>query len=168
MAHNVVHQTQTFNIQGEGMLSARLVHLIESNWQEIATRLCRAVKSNPEMQNLARKSDADIRDWCQEILENLGYLLSATKDQEVARRFEVLGKLRFEENIPLHEAVLRFHILKEKIIGFVHEQGYPMAALHLYAEEELAQRMTTFFDACVYRIVRGYEEAWRRALRMVS
>ena len=56
------------------MLSARLVHLIESNWQEIATRLSRAVKSHPEMQSLARKSDADIRDWCQEILENLGYL----------------------------------------------------------------------------------------------
>lgn len=150
------------------MLSGKLVQLIESNWQEIATRLCRAVKSHPDMSVLAARSDADMRDWCQEILENLEYLLTATKEQEVTRRFEVLGKIRFEENVPLHEAVLRFQILKEKIIGFVHEQGFTMTTLQLYEEEELAQRMGKFFDECVYRIVRGYEGAWRRAMRMAS
>ena len=150
------------------MLSGKLVHLIESNWQEIAARLSRAVRNHPDMNVLAARSDADMRDWCQEILENLGYLLTATREQEVTRRFEVLGRLRFEENVPLHEAVLRFHILKDKIIGFVHEQGFTMTTLQLYAEEELEQRMGKFFDECVYRMVRGYEDAWRRAMRMAS
>ena len=150
------------------MLSGKLVHLIETNWQEIATRLCRAVKSHPEMQTLAKQPDADLRDWCQEILENLGYWLTATKDQEVYRRFQVLGKVRFEENIPLHEAVLRFHLLKEKIIGFLHEQGFAMNTLQLYAQEELEQRMGSFFDACVYHIVLGYERAMRSAVRRAS
>src|SRR5579872_4734227 len=139
------------------MLSSRLVHLIETNWQEIADRLIRAIRSHPDMQVLAKCPDADLRDWCQEILENLGYLLSATRDQEVVRRFEVLGSLRFEENVPLHEAVVRFHLLRQKIAGFVQEQAYPATGLQLYAQEELRERMTAFFDACVYRIVRGYE-----------
>ena len=150
------------------MLSSRLVHLIESNWQELAARLSRSIKSHPDMEVLAKCSDADLRDWSQEILENLGYLLTANRDQEVARRFEVLGKLRFEENVPLHEAVLRFHLLRGTIAGFVREQAYPSTGLQLYAQEELEERMAAFFDACVYRIVRGYESAMRRASRLAS
>ena len=150
------------------MLSGRLIQLIENNWQEISMRLCRAVKHHPEIKALANQSDADLRDWCQEILENLGYLLSARKDEELKRRFEVLGKLRFEENVPLHEAVLRFQILREKIVGFVREQGYPSTGLQLYAQLELEERMAAFFDACVYNIVRGYEAAMRRATRLAS
>ena len=150
------------------MLSGRLVNLIETNWEEIAKRLRRAVKSHPDLQNLATHSEADMREWCQEILEHLGYMLSATKEQEVQRRFEVLGKLRFEEDVPLHEAVLRFQLLKAKILEFVHEQGYQMSAIELYAEEEFALRLGRFFDGCVYHIVRGYEKAMRRSARMAS
>jgi hypothetical protein len=150
------------------MLSTRLVQLIEANWEEIATRLVKAIQRHPDMANLASRPEAEIRDWCREILANLGYLLTATKHQEVQRRFEILGRMRFEENIPLHEAVLRFHLLKDKIIGFLHEQGFAMTAVELYAEEELEQRMGRFFDACVYHVVRGYECALRVAHRLAS
>ena len=145
------------------MLSSRLVQLIESNWEEIAQALISAVRKNPDLPNLARKSDSEMREWCRTILEDLDYLLAAPKKDEVPRRFEVLGRMRFEESVPLHEAVLRFQILKEKIIGFVHEQGFPMSAMHLYAEEELELRIGRFFDDSVYHLVRGYEAAMRVA-----
>jgi len=148
------------------MLSSRLIQLIEENWEEIARRLCAAVRKHPDMPNLARKTDGEMRDWCRTMLEDLDYLLSASKHDEVKRRFEVLGRMRHAENIPLHEAVLRFQILKDKIIGFVHEQGFPMSAMHLYAEEELELRIGRFFDGCVYHLVRGYEAALRVAARV--
>ncbi len=141
------------------MLSAKLVQLIQGNWEEIASRLIAAVKKHPDLPNLSRKPDVDLREWCRQILENLEYLLSAKKEEEVKRRFQVLGRMRYEENVPLHEAVLRTHILKDKIIGFVHEQGFAMTALQLYAEEELEMRVCRFFDAVVYHLVRGYEDA---------
>jgi hypothetical protein len=150
------------------MLSTKLVQLIESNWEEIAARLTADVRKHADMTRLARCTDMELREWCREILSNLGYLLTARKDEEMKRRFQVLGRLRFEENIPLHEAVLRFHLLKEKILGFVHEQGFAMTAMELYAEEELAMRMGRFFDACVYHLVRGYEDAIARAARIAS
>ena len=150
------------------MLSGRLVHLIETNWKEIANRLSRAIQAHPDMQTLAKKSDADLREWCQEILENLGELLSVPKEQEAVRRFELMGKVRYQENLPLHEAVMRFHLLRAKIVGFVREQGYPLTAMQLYEQEELEERMAGFFDACVYHIVRGYERAFRRAARIAS
>jgi len=149
------------------MLSSRLVQLIENNWEEIANRLIASVRKHPEMSNLNRKTDAEMREWCRSILQDLDYLLAGSKEQEVRRRFEILGRMRFEEQIPLHEAVLRFHMLKNKIIGFMHEQGFPMSAMHLYAEEELELRIGRFFDDCVYHVVRGYEHA-QRVARLAS
>jgi len=58
--------------------------------------------------------------------------------------------------------------LQDTIVAFVHEQGFPMTALQLYAEEELEQRMTRFFHACVYAVVRGYEAAEQLEQRVAS
>ncbi|MBZ5726547.1 MAG: hypothetical protein LAP87_16295 [Acidobacteriia bacterium] len=150
------------------MISTKLVQVIEDHWEEMAARLMREVRKHPEMPNLSQQSDAEFREWCRSVLKDLAYSLSAPKGEEIERRFQVLGGMRFEENIPLHEAVLRLHILKDKIIGFVHEQGFPMTAMNLYAEEELELRIGRFFDACVYHVVRGYEGALSRAQRMAS
>lgn len=150
------------------MLSTRLVELIETHWEEIGGRLIRAIRSHPEMPHLASCPDMELREWCQEILEHLGYLLAASKEEDVKRRFEILGRLRYEENIPLSEAVLRCHLLNDKIIGFVHEQGFPLTMLQLYAEEELEHRMSRFFDSVVYYLVRGYEQARSVAQRVAA
>jgi len=150
------------------MLSIKLVHLIESNWEEITDRLLTAVKKHPELRHLAALPDLELRDWCREILQNLGYLLSATREEEIRQRFEALGKTRFEEDIPLHELVLRVHVLKGTLIRFIHEQGFPRDAMQLHAEEELEERMGQLFDACVYYLVRGYEKALRLQHRLGS
>ncbi len=150
------------------MLSTKLVELIESNWEEIGGRLIRAIREHPEMPHLAACSDMEQREWCQEILGHLGYLLAASKEEDVKRRFEILGRLRYQESIPLSEAVLRCHLLKDKIIGFVHEQGFPLTMLQLYAEEELEHRMSRFFDTVVSHLVRGYEQARSVAERVAA
>ena len=150
------------------MLAPHLIQLIERHWEEISNRLIAAIRQHPDMEQLSQRPEVDIKEWCQSLLEDLGYLISAPKREEVKRRFEVLGRTRFEENIPLHEAVLRFHLLKDKIVEFVHEQGFPMTSLELYAEEELEHRIGQFFDALVYRLVRGYEDAMKRAKLLAS
>lgn len=150
------------------MLSIRLVELIESNWEEIARRLIRALKDNPHIKELSRQPDLELREWCQEILQNLGYLLLAKQDEEISRRFEVLGKIRFEEKVPLHEAVLRIQLLKNEIINFIHEQGFQMSAVQIYAEEELEQRIGRLFDAAVFHVVCGYEAGFRTAQKLAA
>ncbi len=150
------------------MLSTKLVQLIETHWDTIAQRLIVAVRSHPDMQELAKRPRLELREWCRDILENLGDLLSAKDHEEQQQRYRVLGKTRFEENVPLHEAVLRFHMLKELVIEFIHEQGFPVNAMQLYAEEELELQLGRFIDAGVYHVVRGYENALRRAARLAS
>ena len=150
------------------MLSIKLIQLIESNWQEIANRLIRQVKKHPDMQALASRPEGEIREWCREILGNLSHLLAIRTEEEFRRRFEQAGRARFEQNIPLHEAVLRFQMLHDLTLSFIHEHGLPMTAVQLYAEEELEHRMCRFFHASVYHLVRGYETALRLDSRLAS
>jgi len=150
------------------MLSAKLVRLIEAHWEELARRLVREIRRNPETATLALRPEIELREWCQEILENLGSLLLLSKEEDIRRKFQEMGRARFEESVPLHEAVFRMQTLRSELMGFIREQGYPVSALHLYAEKELEQRITGFFDAMVYGLVRGYENAMRRALRLAG
>ena len=150
------------------MLSGKLVELIEQNCEQIADRLIDSMRRSSEFNVLSRRPEMELKEWCREILQNLGYILSGDRDKEMKRRYEVLGRMRYEESIPLHEAVLRFHMLKDKIVGFVHEQGFPLTAVQLYAEEELEHRVCRSFDAMVYHVVKGYEHAMRQATRLAS
>ncbi len=144
------------------MLSPRLLELIEAHWEEIANRLIHALRNHPDTPNLARKPDAELKEWCRAILKNMGALLLGA-DKEIARRYRRAGRARYEEDVPLHEAVLRVQLLKDKILAFINEQALPMTTLHLYAEEELERRIGRFFDLIVYSLVRGYEDAQKLA-----
>ena len=147
------------------MLSGKLVQIVETHWQEIAARLIRKIRSHPETPRLAALTDAEIREWCRAILANLGGWLDKGTEEEVRRRYEVMGAARFEESIPLPEAVLRLHMLKGALIDFVHEEWMPEDTIQLYAEEELQRRADSFFDHLVYHVVCGYEQARRRYAR---
>jgi hypothetical protein len=150
------------------MLSTKLVQLIEKNSETITSGLILEIRQDPQMSALASRPDTELRGWSQDILKNLGYLLAATKDEELARRFQVLGRLRFEQSIPLHEAVLRCHALKNRILRFVRDQGFAFTPMELYTAQELDRRVGWLFDAMVYHIVCGYESAERVASQLAS
>ena len=84
------------------------------------------------------------------------------------KRQEAVGRLRFEQSVPLHEAVHGLCLIKNTIIEFVEEQGIPRDTIGLYAEEELEHRLGKFFDQLIIHLVRGYESAWRRAARAAA
>jgi hypothetical protein len=150
------------------MLSGRLVQKIEEHWEEIADGVITRIRRHPDLPTLAQQSVPELKKWCRDILENLGYWLSAVKGEERKRGYEILGRVRYEESIPVHEAVLRLQLLKDSIIDFVHAQGFTLTSMELYAEEELEHRVCRFFDVMIYHIVRGYETAIRVAIRAAS
>src|SRR6266545_1546440 len=124
------------------MLSGRLVRLIEEHAQDISNRVILEVRRNPEFKAIGKLPDSAICTWCERILPRLGYWLAASTDREIADRYAELGRVRFNEDVPLHEAVLRFIILKDKIIDFALQQGLSENMVQLYAEEELERRIS--------------------------
>lgn len=145
------------------MVSGRLVHLIESHWQEIVSRVIGQIHREPELIHVSRVAESELHERGQILLENLGHWLSAGNEGELLENYERLGKLRCEQDVPLYESVRCLGIVREKVLDFVDEQIFSKTALTLYAEEELDRRLGRFFGILTVHLVKGYERALRRA-----
>ena len=150
------------------MLSGKLIHVIESHQAQITDNILQGIRKHPELDGLRKLSDVELRERAQQILEYLGHWLSSGHEAEIEQRYEILGKARFQESIPLHESVRALAMVKEKMIDFVHDQGLARNLFNLYEEEELERRVGRFFDELTIHMVRGYETAWRRAAQAVA
>ncbi|HLK46482.1 MAG TPA: hypothetical protein VKT49_00025 [Bryobacteraceae bacterium] len=150
------------------MLSGKLIRLIETHQQEITDRLIRDMSRHPELTHLRQFPEAELRERSRSLLENLGYWLAQGNEEEIARKWEAIGRARFDEDVPLQESVHALFLIKEKMIDYIGEQGFPPDTLELYAEEELERRVGRFFDLLVLRLIRGYEGALRTALHATA
>jgi hypothetical protein len=141
------------------MISGRLVHLIETNGEQIIDRVVAQIRRDPELTHASPLLEQEVRAWSRDLLLNLGHWLSAGKEQELALRYERLGKLSFEQEIPLHQALRGLCLLREKMLDLAGEHMISNSSVELYAEEELDRRLGRFFDLLAVHLVRGYEEA---------
>jgi hypothetical protein len=149
------------------MLSGKLIRLIETHCDEITRGALRQVHEDAEIKEIRRVPDSELRDRWQVVLRNLGHWLAAGRSSKLVQQYEELGRTRFEEQVPLHETVRVLHILRNQMIDFLKERGLPETTVDIYAEGELEQRVTRFFDELVFHFVRGYENAMRLAAHMV-
>jgi hypothetical protein len=145
------------------MLSHQLISQIESHWEQITERVLGDIRSDPQLAHIAGLPEWELSAWGRNILKNLGHWLSG-RDEELAARYESLGRVRYEEGVPLHEAVRGLHLLKDRLVDFVRGLGFAGSTVEIYAEEELEFRVSRFFDWLVWHLVRGYETALREAV----
>jgi hypothetical protein len=146
------------------MLSGKLIRLIEEHQEEITGSVIREIRHDRDLIDMRKLPDAELRERARLVLENLGFWLAEENEADIARRYEVLGKARFEHGIPLHESARALLVMKDKIVEFVSHQGLK-TFVELYAEEELDRRVGRFFDVLVVHLIRGYEAAWHTAER---
>lgn len=146
------------------MLSGKLVHLIELHWDQIMSRVIDQIHREPGMLHSSGFVEGELRDWGQILLQNLGQWLSTGREEELVGKCEDLGRLRFEEDVPLHESVRALSIIREKMLDFVDEHLFSKNTLELYAQEELERRLGRFFDLLTVHVIQAYEQAMRRSL----
>jgi len=146
------------------MLSGKLVHLIESHWDEIASRVIDQIRRESDMTHIRGLAESELHEWGRVLLEHLGHWLSAGNEEDLAGKYEHLGKLRCEQNVPLHESVRCLSIAREKMLDFVEEHLFSKNVMELYAEEELERRLGRFFDVLTVHLVKGYERALRHTV----
>lgn len=142
------------------MLSSRIVRLISDHWAEITDRVVRRIRQDARLHELGRLPEADLRDRSREILQNLDRWL-VSPEEEVAGRYERLGRVRCQEGVPLHEVVYALQIVKESMIQFVHDQGWMVNTLDVYAEEQFERGADRIFSSMIYYVVCGYERAMK-------
>jgi hypothetical protein len=145
------------------MLSGKLIHLIEEHWGEITALVLAEIRRNPEMRHIGALPEPELREWGENILHNLGHWLDVGSEETLSRHYQELGRIRFTEHIPLHESVRGLCILRQKMVDYVQDNFFAKNSLEFFAEEELIQRLSRFFDVQVCALVRGYEQALRLA-----
>ena len=149
------------------MLSGKPIQLIESHEEEIARSILRAIRHHSGFSHLSGLPDQELRERGEQILKNLGHWLAHGNEQALAREYEALGRERFEEGVPLQEAVHCLCLMRNKMIEFLDEQGTDHDALALYTEEQFERRIARFFDLLLLHLVSGYEIAWRHSAQLV-
>lgn len=145
------------------MISANLVHLIESHGDQIINRVVEHVRRDPETATVRTLIEAELREWGPDLLKNLGHWLSASGREELGRRYERLGRQLSDERIPLDEALHAWFMIREKALDYLEEQISAKTHIALYEEEELDRRMARFFDLLAIHLARGYVREVRKA-----
>ena len=145
------------------MFSNRLTQLIETHWDDIAAETIRRIRDDEDVPHMQKLSDLDLLNWARGILVGLKSWPLTGEDGRLEIQYNELGRVRFENSVPLYEVVRCLHILKLKVSGFVRDHAFAQNALELYSQEELEHNVGLFFDWLLYTIARGYEEARQRA-----
>jgi hypothetical protein len=146
------------------MLSGKLIQLIEDHWEPLTRRILLVIRADPRLPHFQTLLESDLQDRVGQISKNLGRWLAAGDDEHLAAEYATLGRNRYREAVPLEEVVHAMHLVKHRVLDFVRDQGIRQTSVEVYAQEELEHRVGQFFDAVVYHLVRGYEQAVHEAM----
>ena len=141
------------------MISTRLVHLIESNGETIVDRAVAQFRRDPEIGHNQSLLEYELRELGQGLTQHLGNWLSTGDGEDPAQRCEHLGKLCWDQKVPLEDAFHGLCLLRVKMLDFAQEHMISNSSIELYAEEELDRRLGRFFDRLATHLIRGFEQA---------
>jgi hypothetical protein len=151
------------------VISQKLVHLIETNADELTERWLKNVRIHPDTPTYRTFSDERLKKRALDVYAHLGRWVGYEEHhEEVERSYAALGAERCREGFALSEVLAALILTKNELWKFVQERGFFDSALQLYQTLELHNRVVAYFDRAVLYTARGYEEAARRGLRQTA
>ncbi len=140
------------------MLAARLVEMIERHAEELTRGVVSELEISPRTPSYRKLERQDVYGRIAQVLQHLGEWLDYKSDATTEHWYKKLGQERFDEGIPLSEAVFALLLTKQALRNFIRAQGLVDSAIELYQQIELYSMIGRFFDRAVYFTVSGYEE----------
>ena len=149
------------------MLSTRLVKLIESHAEELASGLVAHLKTHPRTASYRRFSDAELRARAYAIYHNLGAWLAEKSEEAIRKEWEQLGRRRCADGVPFSEVIYALVVVKNHLLDYIQTAAEHGTSLEVFGELELVMQVVRFFDHTAYFTAVGYEEA-RRGSKSVA
>jgi len=146
------------------MIHQTLVRLVHDHLDPIATRTIQTIQQDDHLGSVRRLPEWELRDWAKDVLRSLIDWPVQEDDRELSERYQALGRRRFQDSIPLQEAIRRLHHLKWAVMNWVRDHSFPQSSADLYALEEFEHHVCVFIDYLVYYVACGYEEARQKTL----
>ncbi len=145
-----------------GMISDKLIGLIENNADKIIKRWIERLSSDPATPSFSPDALSRFDAKAHMVIEELGQWISYDKPKEdIVRHYSQEGVGLFRLGIPLCEGVRAIILLKRTIWLFVLDSSAFESAIELNQMRELNDRASLFFDRAQYNFIRGYMEEMR-------
>jgi hypothetical protein len=157
---------QSWNAKGLIMMfSYRLVRLIESHADALASGLEERVQSSPQIKHFRALPAVEMRDRVYEIYRHLGEWLLGKNESDIEQRYREIGMRRAQQRVPLSEVLQAIVLTKENLWEFLKSEAVMDRAVEIMGELELLQMLEMFFDRAIYYAAVGYEDEVARAVR---
>ncbi|MBZ5653466.1 MAG: hypothetical protein LAO18_23645, partial [Acidobacteriia bacterium] len=133
------------------MMLYRLVRLIETHSQSLATCLLDRVRDSDLTENYQRNVPGEeLRDRVYEIYRHLGEWLIAKDESQLEQRYLEIGARRAVQRVPMSEVIWVIIMTKENLWEFVKKEAVLERPVEVFGELEMLQLLEQFFDRAIY------------------
>ena len=140
------------------MFSYRLVRLIESHADALASGLEERVQGYSQISHFRNVPPHELRERVYEIYRHLGEWLLGKNELDIEHRYREIGARRASQGVPLSEVIQAIVLTKENLWEFLKSEAVMDRAVEIMGELELLQMLEMFFDRAIYYAAVGYEE----------
>ena len=137
----------------------RLVKLIETHSNELASALLNRVRSSEATPDYYLVPDEDLRERVYEIYRNLGDWLISRDEFDLEQRYEKIGARRAKQSVPMSQVAWAIVLTKDNLWEFLKLHSEMERPVEAFGELEMLQLLDLFFDRAIYFAAVGYERA---------
>jgi hypothetical protein len=141
------------------MLLYRLVRLIETHSQALATCLLKRVQESDRVHDFRNVPPEELKERVYEIYRHLGDWLLGKTEFDIETRYLEIGKRRAEQRVPLSQVAMVIVMTKENLWEFLKKETVMDRPVEVFGELEMLQMLEQFFDHAIYWTAVGYERA---------
>ncbi len=142
------------------MMLYRLVRLIETRSQELATSLLDRVQNSRFTQNYRENvPPEELKERVYEIYRHLGEWLHGKDKFDLEQRYLQIGARRAVQQVPVSEVIWVIVLTKGNLWEFIRKEAVLQSPAEIHGEMEMLQLLEQFFDRAIYYAAVGYELA---------
>ncbi len=141
------------------MISQKLIELIEKNADELTKRLMKDLLTREETKHYRELPEDRVYERVHDVYSRLDSWLGGDKAKTNIRKYYTeLGAQRYREDIPIHEVMMAFMLIKRHLWLYVVENQIIDSVYELQRVLELNNRVVLFFDRVIFFVAIGYED----------
>lgn len=137
----------------------RLVRLIETHSNELASSLLDRVRNSEITSDYDPVPDEDLRDRVYEIYRHLGDWLITRNEFALEQRYERIGARRAKQDVPFSQVAWAIVLTKDNLWEFLEAHSGLERPVEVFGELEMLRLLDLFFDRAIYFASVGHEKA---------
>jgi hypothetical protein len=140
------------------ILAHRLMKLIETHAEALTESLDARIAGSERCADYRRVSSEELKTLVGAIYGQLGQWLVTRTEEEIERRYTMIGTRRAEQCVPVSQLLWCIVLVKENLWDYLKNMETLEDTSQIFGELELMQMVDQFFDRAMYYAVRGHEK----------